>query len=97
MGPRAGTRRRARWERDERALWRAAPGLIVVLGPRGQAPIALHGSAVALWAALDRPRTVTELVGHLALAFDSDPEIIRADVQPVLDQLAEAGAVRRAP
>jgi Coenzyme PQQ synthesis protein D (PqqD) len=92
----AGTGRTG-WARDERVLWRAAPGLVVVLGPHAKEPISLRGSAVPLWATLDRPQNVADVVERLAPAFSADPDIIRADIEPVIARLAQVGALRRAP
>jgi hypothetical protein len=87
----------ARWARDERVLWRLGPGFVVLLAPGDAAPISLRGTGVALWAALDRPRTVPEVVAQLAGEFDADPDVVRPDIEPVIARLAEAGAIRSVP
>jgi hypothetical protein len=86
-----------RWERDERTLWRQAPGSVVLLAPHDGEPTVLRTTGVALWAALDRPRTVPEIVSLLAAEFDAVPEVVRRDVEPVIARLAESGALRTIP
>lgn len=84
-----------RWRRDERALWRAGPGrVVVVLDRHDEAPRALRGRGAELWALLDRPRTVSELETLLSAEFDADPEVVRRDVEQAITQLGEAGLLR---
>jgi dTDP-4-amino-4,6-dideoxygalactose transaminase len=82
-----------RWERDERILFRSAPDRVVLLPPDGDDPIVLHGTGVALWQALDRPRNTEDLAACLAAEFRSDPVSVRSDIEPVLARLATAGAL----
>ena len=42
-----------------------------------------------------RPFALIALVTLLAAAHGADPEQVRADVEPVLDQLLESGAIER--
>jgi Coenzyme PQQ synthesis protein D (PqqD) len=84
-----------RWRRDERTLSRSAPDLVVLLGPDGGDPIALRGTGVALWHALDQPQSTDELAILLAGEFDASPEAVRSDIDPLLAQLS--GVVRAGP
>jgi len=87
-----------RWRRDERTLWRVGPGsVVVVLGPHDATPRSLRDTGAALWAALDRPRSVHEVAARLAAEFDADPDVVRRDVEPVVAQLVETGALRAFP
>jgi hypothetical protein len=90
----ASSARAIRWERDQRALWRKAPGSIIVLGPADPAPVALRGTGVVLWSALERPLSLAELTARLAAEFDVDPQVMRADIEPVITRLAKAGTLR---
>jgi dTDP-4-amino-4,6-dideoxygalactose transaminase len=85
-----------RWERDERILFRSGPDRVVLLPPGGDDPIVLHGTGVALWQALDRPRNTEDLAACLAAEFHSDPASIRSDIEPVLARLASAGVLHSA-
>jgi Coenzyme PQQ synthesis protein D (PqqD) len=82
------------WRRDERTLSRSAPGVIVLLGPDSSDPIVLRGTGVALWSALNRPQSTDELAISLAEEFDTSPDAVRSDIEPVLAQLSVAGVVR---
>jgi Coenzyme PQQ synthesis protein D (PqqD) len=84
----------SRWERDDRTLTRSAPGVVVVLGPGDGDPICLRGTGVALWEALGRPQSTEDLSARLASAFDAGRAEVRADVEPVIAQLAAAGVLR---
>jgi hypothetical protein len=95
MGGTTGGAVEARWERDERVLWRRGPGWVVLLCSGSEAPISVRGAGVALWAALDRPRSLAELARHLAAEFAADSAIVRRDIEPVVATLAASGAVRR--
>jgi hypothetical protein len=86
-----------RWQRDEAVLWRAGPaGALVVLAPGDSEPFVVRGRGLALWSELAEPATVEELVARLAERFAADPAVITADIEPVLGQLDERGAIRRA-
>jgi dTDP-4-amino-4,6-dideoxygalactose transaminase len=91
--PSASADRSRRWERDERILFRSAPDRVVLLPPDGDDPIVLHGTGVALWEALDRPRNTEDLAACLAAEFLSDPVSVRSDIEPVLARLASAGVL----
>jgi hypothetical protein len=86
-----------RWERDPRVLWRFGPGLVVLLGPDDVAPTSLRGTGVALWAALDQPRTVRELAARLAAEFGADADVVESDIEPVIASLAATRALRPVP
>jgi hypothetical protein len=83
-----------RWQRDDRTLFRAAPGVVVLLGPDGGDPIALRGTGVALWEVLDLPHRTEELATRLAADFGSDTATVRSDIEPVIAELAAVGALR---
>jgi len=83
-----------RWRRDERTLWRAGPGRIVVFLDHDATPRSLRDTGAALWALLDRPRTMQEIETLLAAEFVADPDVVRRDIEHVITQLGEAGAIR---
>jgi hypothetical protein len=87
----------SRWERDDRTLSRSAPGVVVVLSPGGGDPICLRGTGVALWEALDKPRSTEELSATLACAFDADRAEVHVHVAPIIAQLSAAGVLRAVP
>jgi coenzyme PQQ synthesis protein D (PqqD) len=86
-----------RWKRDERTLSRAAPGLLVLLGPDGGAPVVLRGTGVAVWLALDQPHSTEELGNRLAAEFDTDSAAITSDIEPMIVRLGAIGVLRPVP
>lgn len=57
----------------------------------------MRGAGAALWAAFDEPRTVEEVAVELAEIFGTDPEAVRRDITPVVEQLIESGALGAGP
>ena len=98
MTPTGGTPATSRWRRDERTLWRSGPGTsVVVLGARDLVPRSLHGTGAVLWAAFETPLCARELAARLAPEFDADQDVVRGDVDALVEQLAEAGLLRGLP
>jgi len=82
-----------RWRRRPGTTWRRTLRGVVVLAPAAPEPVAVTGSVDELWALLDRPRSLPELVSALSESFDVPSEVLAADVARVLDQLDAAGAL----
>jgi len=82
-----------RYHRAEHAVWRATTMDIVVLPGRGQELVRLSGSGVALWHALDRPRTIDETAALLAAAFDVPKERVVRDITPIFEDLRTRGVL----
>jgi len=76
-------------------LWRRSGTAVVFLPPGAPDPLTLAGSGPEIWELLAEPRTLDALVTLLAAAHGADPDQVRADVEPVLDQLLESGALER--
>lgn len=77
--------------RDPAAIWRAAPGYLV-LGRPDRPPITVSGPGADVWLltdALDR----RSIVDVLAARYDADREVVRADVDALLDRLVDDGFV----
>ena len=82
--------------RGPEVLWRAG-AFGVVLAVPGREPLTLSGTGRALWDALARPITAADLAAELATAFAADPDVVAADIAPVLDELGRVGAVEEVP
>lgn len=84
-----------RWQRRREVLWRAALGQLVVLVPdRADAvPLVVTSPGAAVWALLEEPVTLEEIAATLAEVFGVDPATVEHDLEPVISQLAEAGAI----
>lgn len=84
-----------RYQRAPGWVWRAFRGSVLVMGPDLDA-LQLEGAAAVVWAALDRPATVTELVdrgGDVWAGAGGEPAVL-ADV--ALEELVAAGMVTTA-
>jgi hypothetical protein len=87
-----------RWQRDERTLWRAAPGARVVMLPPGAPSAAcLSETAAAVWYELASPSSIGHLSRRLGERYGADPSQVHDDVQRLVDELARLGAIRSAP
>ena len=85
-----------RWRRAQAVLFREALDDVVLLVPGSEAePFALAGGA-ALWRLLERPRTTDELMADMTAGM-AVPAHGEAELEALLDRLADAGAVDRIP
>jgi hypothetical protein len=55
--------------------------------------ISLNESAAAIWAALESPRDIDELVRELLKIFEVEEDVVRADIVECLTELEKEGAV----
>ncbi len=81
--------------RSPTALVRRGDFGVVVLGRHDERPIALAGTGVSVWDALDRPRSLADVVGELADRFGADAATVRADVEPLVAELLRAGVLEQ--
>ena len=81
-----------RYQRRPELLTRQAPGFVALARVDGTS-VRLPGSGAAVWALLDEPRSVAEVGEALTSTYDADAAQIAADVEPLLEQLAESGFV----
>jgi hypothetical protein len=83
-----------RWRRNGSALWRSAPGpLVVVLPPGAAVPLSLTGPGAQVWAALAEPRSLDDLVEAFVDAYDAGPAVVRHDIGALVRALADVAAV----
>jgi hypothetical protein len=74
-------------------LWRRSGAAVLFLPPGAPDPLTLTGSGPEIWELLLEPRTLDALVTLLATAHGADRNQVRADIEPVLDQLLTSGAI----
>lgn len=77
-------------------LWRWLPDGVLLLTPHTQEPLAVRGSAAAVWAHLVQPQSTDQLVAHLLAELPPpgiDRSTVVADVEGLLRSLAACGAV----
>jgi hypothetical protein len=82
-----------RFVRADEVLWRDGGDILVLARVDGYA-VTLTGPGGAVWEVLERPRTMDETAAELAEAFDADVDVVRGDLEPVLDRLVDEGFVR---
>lgn len=86
-------------ERFRRAVGvasRLATDRVIVARPGREDFDALTGPAVAVWHLLQEPRTPREIVDTLAWAYQAQRDQIERDVESLLRELLERGAIEEA-
>ncbi len=86
-----------RFRRSDRALSRRVGADVLVTTPGDEDVHELSGGAMAVWAVLETPRTLSELVGDLADAHAAQPAEIADDVEGCLLTLMAFGVVEEVP
>jgi hypothetical protein len=82
-----------RWRRRPHVLWRRSLDALVYLPVGTDEPRTLGVPGPEVWELLAEPRTLDALVAVVAGLRSTDPAIVRAEVEPVLRRLVDAGAV----
>lgn len=70
-------------------------GEVLLLLPGQQGVLHLNETASALWELLEEDTSEDEIVALLARAYAQEPELIRGDIGPIVEQLVEQGVVQR--
>ena len=65
----------------------------LVVDPRTREVHLLNASASRIWDLLDAPRTSAELLSVLGTEFDAPADVMRADVEALLDELDRKGLI----
>jgi hypothetical protein len=81
--------------RSPDVLWRDLTDEVLLLGDGLTTPLAVVGPSADLWALLAEPRSVDELVAHLAARYQEEPATVRASVEATLESLEASGLIRR--
>jgi Coenzyme PQQ synthesis protein D (PqqD) len=82
-----------RHQRRHDVLWRRSLDTVLCLPPDGAEPVTLAGSGPEVWDLLQTPHSLAELGDELADRHQADPEVVAADVRPVLERLAALGLI----
>jgi hypothetical protein len=76
-------------------LWRQLLNGVLLL-PSGEDEVMhLTTPGDAIWALLEEPLTLAELAQALSTAFNVSFETVLADIEPVIIELAESGAISK--
>jgi hypothetical protein len=83
------------YERAHGILCRRVPDSLLLLVRDTGELLKVSGAAVAVWECLDGPQTLTATAHRLAEAFGMDTETVQRDIEPVLEDLVDHGALMR--
>jgi hypothetical protein len=83
----------ARLARADGILSRRLLDGIMLLTPDSGEPLRISQPGAVIWQLLDEPRTITDLVATLAKLYGVDAVVIDSDVRPILQILADYGAL----
>ena len=81
------------WRRRADTLFRRAPDGVLVISLGGGDPIWLSAPGDAIWALLDAPLAIDELVERLADQFGAPVDTVRTDCLATLNELEARGLV----
>lgn len=82
-----------RFRRRPGVLWRRSLDAVVLLPPDAAETYTMGGTGPVLWELLADWHTTEDLVTRLAELFDAQPDVVAADVAPVLADLQALGAL----
>jgi len=74
-------------------LWRRSLDAVVLLPVDAADTYTMAGTGPVLWELLAEWRTRDDLVSVLAERFDASPDVVAADLAPILTELAVRGAL----
>ena len=83
----AGCSRAAAYAHESRAFVRRTADCVLLLGPGGSAPLALRGTALAIWDAFASPRSVDEVARELSASYGAPLERVGAEVASLVEAL----------
>jgi Coenzyme PQQ synthesis protein D (PqqD) len=87
---------RGSWQRRSDVAWRSSLDALILLPASHPEPITLTGSAVAVWNHLESAVTTAQLAAALATELQADPSEVERDLEPLLAELVDLGAIERA-
>jgi len=86
-----------KYQQDRDIAWRSVDGEAVLVDPVARELRVLNPVGTVVWAALETPRTLDELVKEITAAFDVGPEKARADLDAFLAALRSKKLLREIP
>jgi hypothetical protein len=85
--------RRLRWQRRADVPWRRSLDTVVIFPPNAPDAVMLAATGPEIWDLLERATPFDVLVDVLTDAYGADRATVEAEVRPVLERLAELGAI----
>jgi hypothetical protein len=81
------------YRRRPDVLWRRALGTVLALPPGSSEPVTLAATGPEVWDLLETPHSLADLAAELSAAHQVHPEVVAADVRPVLERLSALGLI----
>jgi hypothetical protein len=85
-----------RWRRRPEVLWRRSLHAVMLLPPTADDVLTLAGTGPAVWELLAEWRTVDDVIGILAAAYETSPAVVEADLIPLFAELERQGVLQTA-
>lgn len=83
-----------KWRRNQRVLWRTAPGFLALTTVDGRT-VEVDGPGCDIWGYIEDWITEEELVARLSRHYDTEEQVVSPGTQRLLGQLHEQGYVDR--
>ena len=87
----------AAYAHELRVYVRRTADCVLLLTVHGSSPIALRGTALAVWDAFAAPRSIDEVAQELATVYDVPLDSVRAEVMPLVQALHRDGLLVARP
>jgi Coenzyme PQQ synthesis protein D (PqqD) len=81
------------YRRRADVLWRRSVDAILCLPPGAPEPVTIAGTGPELWDLLAAPHSLATLAAELSARHRTDPDLVAADMRPVLQRLAALGVI----
>lgn len=79
----------------QQVLWKNVDNEVVIVDPETDNYSYLNATGRDVWELLGQGRTFEEIVAELSTRYDASPEIIRADVLALINDLLSSGIISR--
>ena len=87
----------AAYAHELRVYVRRTADCVLLLTVHGSSPIALRGTALAVWDAFAAPRSIDDVAQELATVYDVPLDSVRAEVVPLVQALHGDGLLAARP
>ena len=85
------------YRRRPEVLWRRSLDAVVLLPPSAEEVVTVGGTGADVWELLETWRTVDGLAQSLSQRYEADEGIVHRDLETLLAQLVEHGALEVGP
>jgi hypothetical protein len=81
----------AAYGHERRVFVRKTADCVLLLGTEGSSPLALRGTAIAIWNAFAFPRAVDDVAQELATSYGAPVERVGTEVASLVEALRSSG------